>query len=289
MKNLYPTSFAKTAQWAGEAGLSVGEARFRFAQYGVLRAVASSKALSETLVLKGGNALDFVWQPNRSTRDLDFSARETDLGAERIRDLMTASLSRAGRETGIAYRVQRVRQNPPGENRTFITYDVKVGYALPDDLRSRQKIERGDDVSAVVPVEISLNEPICASVGIDIDAAYPLEVSTLEDIVAEKLRALLQQPIRSRSRRQDMLDIAVILRGGEELDHAKVAEYLIRKAAARSVPVSREAFRNQEIKERAAEGYEELVGTTRSTFIPFAEAYAEVLAFVDKLNVPNYL
>jgi predicted nucleotidyltransferase component of viral defense system len=287
VKNLYPTSFAETARWAAETGLPVGEARFRFAQYGVLRAVASSKVLSETLVFKGGNALDFVWQPNRSTRDLDFSARESDLGAGRIRELLTASLARAGRETGVAYRVQRVRQNPPGENKTFITYDVKIGYALPDDLRSRQKIEHSEDVSAVVPVEISLNEPICASVGVDIDAAHPLEVSTLEDIVAEKLRALLQQPIRNRSRRQDMLDIAVILRGGEDLDRAKVAEYLIRKAAARSVPVSREAFRGQEIKARAAEGYEELEATTRYTFISFAEAYAEVMALVDRLNLPE--
>jgi hypothetical protein len=66
-----------------------------------------------------------------------------------------------------------------------------------------------------------------------------------------------------------------------------VAEYLLRKAAARSVPVSREAFKDEEIKARAAEGYDELEATTRSTFIPFAEAYAEVLAFVDRLDVPE--
>lgn len=289
MKNLYPTSLAEAARWAAEAGVPVAEARFRFAQYGVLRAVASSRALSETLVFKGGNALDFVWQPNRSTKDLDFSARETDLGAEQIRELLRRSLAFAARETGIAYRVQRVRQNPPGENRTFITYDVKVGYALPDELRGRQRIERGEDVSAVVPVEISLNEPICASVGVDVDAAYLLAVSTREDIVAEKLRALLQQPIRNRSRRQDMLDVAVILRGPEDLDRAKVAEFLIRKAAARSVPVSREAFRGEEIRRRAAEGYEELATTTRSVFLPFEEAYAEVMTFVDRLDLPERL
>lgn len=289
MKNLFPTSFAETARWAAEAGVSVAEARFRFAQYGVLRAIASSKALSETLVFKGGNALDFVWQPNRSTRDLDFSARQTDLGAERIRELLAGSLARAGRETGVGYRLQRVKQNPPGEGKTFITYDVTVGYSLPDDRRSRERIERGEDVSAVVPVEISLNEPICASVGVDINAAHPLAVSTVEDIVAEKLRALLQQPIRNRSRRQDMLDIAVILRGTENPDRAKVTEYLLRKAAARDVPVSREAFRGEEIKRRAAEGYGELAATTRKTFVPFEDAYAEVMEFVKHLDLPERL
>ena len=60
--------------WAGERGVGMSEAPRRFAQYAVLRAIASSARLSELLVFKGGNALDFVWSPNRSTIDLDFSA-----------------------------------------------------------------------------------------------------------------------------------------------------------------------------------------------------------------------
>jgi len=54
--------------------VGISEARQRFAQYAVLRAVASPARLSELLVFKGGDALDFVWSPNRSTIDLDFSA-----------------------------------------------------------------------------------------------------------------------------------------------------------------------------------------------------------------------
>lgn len=287
MKNLYPTSFADIGRWAAESGVPMGEAKFRFAQYGVLRAIAGSKALSGLLVFKGGNALDFIWQPNRSTRDLDFSAKESNLGTEQIRDLLAASLGRAARETGVAYQVQRVRQNPPGANKTFITYDITVGYALPDDQRSRQKIACGESVSQVVPVEISLNEQICAVVEVDIDGAHPLQVSSLEDILAEKLRALLQQLIRNRSRCQDLLDIAVSLRQHPKLNHAEVAEYLLRKAAARDVPVSREAFRREEIKGRATLGYEELAATTRNIFIPFSEAYAEVMAFVERLDLPE--
>ena len=289
MKNLYPTSFGDIARWAAESGVPVSEAKFRFAQYGVLQAITASKALSSILVFKGGNALDFVWQPNRSTKDLDFSARESELGVEQIRELLASSLQRAGRETDITYRVQRVKQNPPGANKTFITYDMTVGYALPDDLRSRQKIEHGENVSPVVPIEISLNEPICAVVDIDIDSTHPLQVSTLEDIVAEKLRALLQQPIRNRSRRQDLLDIAVTLRGYPELNRTEVAEYLLRKAAARNVSVSRAAFRQEEVKTRAAQGYNELAATTRNLFIPFEEAYVEVMAFVDQLDLPETL
>lgn len=54
--------------------MGVSEARRRFAPYAVLRAIGSSARLSEPLAFKGGDALDFVWSPNRSTIDLDFSA-----------------------------------------------------------------------------------------------------------------------------------------------------------------------------------------------------------------------
>ncbi len=50
----------------------MSEARRRFAQYAVLRAIAPSARLSELLVFEGGNALDYVRSPNRSTIDLDF-------------------------------------------------------------------------------------------------------------------------------------------------------------------------------------------------------------------------
>lgn len=73
MKSHYPLTFGELRSWATENGVDVAEARVRFAQYAILRAIASSRALSSALVFKGGNALDFVWMPNRSTGDLDFS------------------------------------------------------------------------------------------------------------------------------------------------------------------------------------------------------------------------
>ena len=54
--------------------MGMSEARRRFAQCAVLRAIASSARLSELWVFNGGDALDFVWSPNRRTIALDFSA-----------------------------------------------------------------------------------------------------------------------------------------------------------------------------------------------------------------------
>lgn len=250
MNTNYPTTFEGVSSWAARHRIAPGEARARFAQYAVLRAIAGSRTLSRILVFKGGNALDFVWQPNRSTQDLDFSSADDTLDEPRLRTLMDQSLAQVGRSLGPVLRV------------------------------------RGEPSKSVVQLDISLNEPICDAQPIDIQAANPLRVSTVEDIVAEKLRSLLQQPIRNRNRRQDVLDIAVLLRNHVHLDRVRVAQYLCRKAEARRVPVSRAAFRNPEVERRARLDYDALKATTRQTFIPFDEAFRELLGFVAQLDIP---
>ncbi|MGA2770009.1 MAG: nucleotidyl transferase AbiEii/AbiGii toxin family protein [Bryobacteraceae bacterium] len=266
--------------------MTVGEAKFRFAQYGILQAVADSRTLSRVLAFKGGNALDFVWQPNRSTKDLDFSSKDPTLTAEQIRTSLTPSLERVSRSMGVLYRVQKMEQQPPGPDRSFITFEGTIGYALPDDRRNRQLIQQDKTSNATVPLDVSLNEPICRVVEVDIASSTPLQVCQLEDIVAEKLRALLQQPLRNRRRPQDVLDICIAVQENLALDLNLTAEFLLEKAMARNVPVSRAAFHQEEIRRRAFEGYNELRETTRRAFIEFEEAFAIVLSLVDGLPLP---
>lgn len=282
---LFPVALRGIETWASANGMSVSEAKFRFVQYGALQAVAGSRILSRDLVFKGGNALDFVWHPNRSTMDLDFSSHDSTLTGERITELLTASLRGVSRSTGVLYRVQRMKQQPPGANRSFITFAGSIGYALPGDRRNHDLLARGLNSKASVPIEISLNEPICGAVNVDVQSANPLSVCQLEDIVAEKLRALLQQPIRNRTRPQDVLDIAVVLREKPALNTDLVAAFLIRKAAARQVPVSKLAFHDEGIRSRACESYDGLKETTRTVFIEFDEAFAAVLALADSLSI----
>jgi predicted nucleotidyltransferase component of viral defense system len=283
----YPTSLRGIEGWARSNGMTVAEAQFRFAQYGILQAVAGSRALSQVLAFKGGNALDFFWQPNRSTRDLDFSSRDSTLTAEWLRVTLTPSLDLVSRSTGVLYRVQKMERQPPGPDRSFITFDGKIGYALPDDRRNRLLIQQGKVSKATVPFEVSLNEPICRIVEVDIASSNLLQVCQLEDIVAEKLRALLQQPLRNRHRPQDVLDICVVARENPGLDLDLTAEFLLEKAKARDVPVSRAAFHQEEIRRRASEGYSELRETTRNAFVEFEEAFASVLSLVDRLPLPH--
>ncbi|MBA2753102.1 MAG: nucleotidyl transferase AbiEii/AbiGii toxin family protein [Chloroflexia bacterium] len=288
MTDLYPVTFASIPHWAREHNVRADLARMRFAQYAILRAISVTGALQSTLVFKGGNALDFVWQPNRSTTDLDFSIDETSqpFQDDTILAKFQPGLARVSRALQIDLTTHSVERRPPGADRTFATYQLKIGYVLPDEEALRRRVAKGEKSTHVIKLDISLNEPICASISVSIDGTHDLRVSTLEDIVAEKLRALLQQSIRNRSRCQDLLDIAVIVRS-QPVDHDAVADYLLRKAAARNVPVFRTAFHAVDLATRANVGYAELEQTTRVSFIPFEEALRDLYELVDRLPIPD--
>lgn len=235
------------------------------------------------LVLKGGNALDFVWSPNRSTKDLDFSSTDA-LEGDELKRLLQESLAATSRKLGTLYRVHSVKRQPPAPDATFITYAVSVGYALPDEPTLRRRLEEGNTSPLVIPLDVSLNEVVCEDEPVDTAGVHKLRVSSCEDIIAEKLRSLLQQPVRNRYRRQDLLDIAVARRQ-RALDLDKVADFLRRKAAARDIAVSRAAFQAPEVKRRAAQDYEALKSTTRTLFIAFEEAWAELIALVNAIPI----
>ena len=162
-----------------------------------------------------------------------------------------------------------------------------MGYALPDERQLLIRMANNQASPHLIPVEISTNEPIHSSIQFVVAESYgSLRISTLEDIVGEKLRSLLQQSIRNRTRRQDLLDLAVVLQFNPEIDRQLVAEALELKAAARDIAVSRTAFRSPDLVSRARIGYVDLEATTRVRFIAFDDALAIVHAFVDELPIP---
>jgi predicted nucleotidyltransferase component of viral defense system len=146
-------------------------------------------------------------------------------------------------------------------------------------------VKRGDSPK-VVGLDLSLGEVICQVLPLDIQGTHALQVSTLNDIVAEKLRSLLQQPIRKRNRPQDLLDIAAILRENPTVNRSEIRDFFILKAKGKQVSFSRRAFDNPEIKRMAQVDYDALASTAR-LFIPFEEAFSRLLAFVNELALPE--
>jgi hypothetical protein len=98
---------------------------------------------------------------------------------------------------------------------------------------------------------------------------------------------LLQQPIRKRSRPQDVFDIASMIRqAGASLDVAKISDFLVQKAAARDIQPRKDSF-DDTVRALAIEGYEAQIGPNTPDFITFDEAWSLVLEFVSKLRIPD--
>ncbi|MCO5216060.1 MAG: nucleotidyl transferase AbiEii/AbiGii toxin family protein [Thermomicrobiales bacterium] len=293
MRTDFPTLFTDIEAWSKVEGVTRTEAGRRYAQYLILGAVARSTELRRSLVFKGGNALEFVYLPNRSTTDLDFSFIDSVSDTDELTHYAHALLDMALRNTidqhGTILRLQSFKKNPPRPDATFVTLAGKVAYALPDQPLQQNRLLTGEPGANVIPVEMSMNEVVCAwnltPIG---DQGVVLNTSSIDDIVAEKLRAILQQTSRNRYRSQDVIDIASIIRDGTlEIDRRKIAEFLLRKSAARGVPATMAAFRDPDLERRSEANYDALRDTVRHTFIPFDEAWETVMNLVDSLDIPD--
>lgn len=287
----YPEDFLSLATWARTNGLTGEEGRIRLAQFAILCCIASDGAMRDCLVFKGGNALDFVWFPNRSTRDLDFSLNRKTANlladAELIRSALHTAMQRPPREHQVVLKLQSFRQEPSRPDASFATFRASVGYAFIDEPRLRLALESGRAGTKVIPLDISTNEEVCACAPVSLGDRRSLLVSTLEDVVAEKLRALLQQQVRNRTRGQDLLDIAAMWGEGASLDLNIVSDYLLRKAAARGIEARKRSFRDPELARRAAQGYGGFRDTTRVTFVEFAAALEALQSLVARLHIPD--
>jgi predicted nucleotidyltransferase component of viral defense system len=89
---------------------------------------------------------------------------------------------------------------------------------------------------------------------------------TLHNVLAEKMRSLLQQPIRRRNRRQDVYDIWLLLESGEAIssaDLSKIHNILLASCASKGVIPDARAMEAVQVMEMARKGYEDLRSDVR--------------------------
>lgn len=283
----FPTSIHQIDNWSRETAVSTQEARIRFASYAILECIALYPPTQNTFVLKGGNALRYIYQSQRSTKDLDFTADTADDGnaldsEKAIRSLLNIALEKSKSRFNLKTKCQRVKRRPKRPDATKPTYDVGVGYLFPDDKHflNFETI----NVPTVIPVEISLNDLICES--IESTMVNGLRVCSLEDIIAEKLRSLLQQKTRDRYRWQDVYDISHLV-AKEKFSREKIADFLKQKSQFRAIDVKKSAF-DDDIKKRALREYDDRVRSQApQNIIPFEKAWAAVVGLVASLEIPD--
>ncbi|NQV60571.1 MAG: nucleotidyl transferase AbiEii/AbiGii toxin family protein [Alphaproteobacteria bacterium] len=232
-----------------------------------LTALGMEKRYSHEIFLKGGILMGVVYQSPRQTGDIDFTAimEPNPEIADEIRDALSRVFPRAAAELGypdLMCKVQSSRYLPNAK--LFPKADgpalkIKIGYALRGS-QQQARFERGKAVN-VLDVDISFREPVGAIQLVRFgDTGGAIRAYSLYDLMAEKLRALLQQEVRNRYRRQDIYDIDALLnRFSLDKDEKKrLHSLLVEKCAARKITPDLDSLSQPEIIRRAKETWETL-------------------------------
>lgn len=262
----------------------------------LLHALRITPKVGKRLYLKGGILMAIAYNSPRTTTDIDFTAAASsdDPFADELIASLDGALARSAADLGYSLmcRVQRVEKKPRPE--TFGTargpaLKITIGTAERGS-REARRFEAGQAYQ-VLRVDISFNEPVGAVQELMLEeegTAAPAQgvmAYAITDLIAEKLRALLQQVTRNRPRRQDIYDIAHLI-DGFPLDEQELAETLRsfrQKCDAREITATREAIVDPEVIRRARADWDTLVQEIESPLPDFDACFEKVRTFYEEL------
>lgn len=274
----------KLDAWVEEAPENQKE--FRQAILIILTAVSYNLKLRSSMVIKGGILMGIRYHSDRYTTDLDFStsAKKGEIDAEEFENTLKQSLATvvAVSDYGLDCRVQSCRINPPNDDYQFPNLELKIGYAY-NGTPKHKRLMMGQSPS-VIKIDFSLNEPILDIEEIDLGKGVSLQAYALTDLIAEKLRALMQQEKRNRYRRQDIYDLRFLLESGINTSQKEsVLKNLITKARARGIDPNKDSISDPELRRRSQIEYAFLADEIQGILPDFDESFKIVESFYRSL------
>jgi hypothetical protein len=210
----------------------------------------------------------------RQTGDVDLTADfvANVSTAEEIGTALDAALDQARVQLGydrLRARVQSIKELPRQHypNAEFPALKLKIGYA--QDAGQIKRLNEGK-ASNVVEIDISFNEPMQHVQVLDLDGGQSLYAYGYIDLVAEKYRAMLQQPVRKRARRQDAYDLHYLITSGalNELDKDALHRTLVKKCRPHGIEPMRDSIDDPEVRKRSARDWDTLALEIGSAELP---------------------
>ena len=223
----------------------------------VIIAMFSDDTLFAQLALKGGNALNLIYElGSRSSVDVDLSLEKDFVNFDDAKDRIFRALSARFAEVGLRLFDERFSKKPPETTvgaEKWGGYQVEFKLMEEDRFRAmdgdidrarREAIVSGPNQQRVFLVQISKHEFCQGKVEASLDD-YLISVYTPAMIALEKLRAICQQmpeyPQRrySTPRARDFYDIHSIVKGaGVDLGSEDNLELIRNIFAAKEVELS---------------------------------------------------
>ncbi len=275
-----------TGEWVGRAAADPIGHRGRQAIEVALHAIA--RLLPEyRLFLKGGLLMGLVHESPRMSVDIDLTAGfpvrpdiAEDLGEALGRALRPAAAGLG--HTDLTVNVHSVRKFPSGrfETGSFPALKIKMEHSTPSGSGKRR--------TGYFTVDVSFNEPLREVMVLRIAEGRDLYAYDVAELIAEKYRAILQQAVRRRNRRQDVYDIHH-LTSRNEIDAAsgqRILEIMLAKSRSRGLEPKRDSLADPETRLRSRADWTGIDVETGG--LPdFDVCYGQVRSFYESLPWPR--
>lgn len=268
---------------------------FRKVVHILIKAISISDYLKPMMVMKGGMLLGLRYKSGRYTKDIDFSTQKTftEFNEKLFKEELNNALLDADQELsyGIECRIQKMKHQPrikEGEedHRSTPSLVITIGYASRSSAEHKKLLR--SQSPKTVKIDYSFNEFIPHPEELKIEGE-DLTVYGIIDLVSEKIRSILQQIPRDRSRRQDIYDLNFLIRlneGFNKEEQLLILESLKNKSKNRlqASDINQKALDNPEIYKRSKSEYHTLESEIDGELPDFDESFDLVKCFY--INLP---
>lgn len=275
------------ASWVAKA--PADKKNFREAVHIILTAIGASTVLRGNMILKGGMLMALRYDSSRFTRDADFSTAAKYAKGDELKLLEELAnqlvLANAGSSYDTFCQIQSHSLMPPGPNKSFPTLALSIGYASKNNLRAFQRLLAGQS-PAIVEIDYSYNEAVLDPEMLRLNEGDGLQVYSLVNLMAEKFRSLLQQPVRNRHRRQDVYDLWLLLSEVHDWAHADrqaLRDCIVASTQSRGLRAEPLSLRDPRVTQMAAVGYLDMQAEIDGPLPAFDAIYRSVQNFYENL------
>jgi len=263
--------------------------QFREAVHVILLAISGLTNFKSQMLMKGGVLLSLRYNSTRYTRDIDFSTgtKSSEFNLDKFIFELNEKLVSASEKLnyGLSCRIQSHKMKPPSPQASFPTLKLKVGHAYKHDTRMYKRLNEKASIH-VVAIDYSFNEISHETEIIKLDDGCEILAYSFTDLIAEKYRAVIQQEIRNRVRRQDIYDLNILLQKFYDIDEnerLKILKSFIAKSESREIVVNKYMLRSDEIINRSKKQYNQLSSEIVGELPPFEPTYTFVREFFESL------
>lgn len=249
----------------------------------ILAGIAQNGVLRDALAFKGGTALKKCYFGDyRFSEDMDFTGRENAPrggGMEAaVRQACETARTLLGAYAPVEIACERYEEKEPHPGRQE-AFSIRTRFPWHRELHTRVIIEVSMDERILKPIG---RRKIIHEYGEPLDAE--IQVYALEEIVAEKLRAILQHLERlesrgwGRSRARDYYDLWRVLGTyGDRMDFSGFGDFLRAKCALKNVGFADETdFFREGMLKHVEKTWEQWLGPLVPDLPPFQAVIGEL-------------